>query len=65
MIEIDNITKIYDSARAVDGVSTVWDFYATVLHLLGIDHERLTFYHNGLHRRLTDVHGKVIRRVLV
>ena len=51
--------------RAVDDVSTVWDFYATVLHLLGIDHERLTFYHNGLHRRLSDVHGKVIRRVLV
>ena len=50
--------------RAVDNVSTVWDFYATVLHLLGVDHEQLTFYHNGLHRRLTDVHGKVVRQVL-
>lgn len=43
---------------------TVWDFYATVLHLLGFDHERLTVYHNGLDRRLTDVHGKVIREIL-
>lgn len=51
--------------RAVEDVSTVWDFYATVLHLLGIDHERLTFYHNGIDRRLTDVHGNVIRDVLL
>ena len=43
---------------------TVWDFYATVLHLLGFDHERLTWYHNGLDRRLTDVHGHVIHDVL-
>jgi Protein of unknown function (DUF1501) len=50
--------------RAVENVTTVWDFYATVLHLLGFDHERLTFYHNGLDRRLTDVHGRVIRELL-
>lgn len=50
--------------RAVENVSTVWDFYATVLHLLGIDHEKLTYYHNGIDRRLTDVHGKVIADVL-
>jgi uncharacterized protein (DUF1501 family) len=43
---------------------TVWDFYATVLHLLGFDHQRLTYYHNGLDRRLTDVHGHVLRDVL-
>ena len=36
-----------------------YDFHATVLHLLGIDHERLTFYHNGIQRRLTNVHGEV------
>ena len=36
------------------------DFHATVLHLLGIDHKRLTFYHNGIRRRLTNVHGHVI-----
>ncbi|HEY2837526.1 MAG TPA: DUF1501 domain-containing protein [Pirellulales bacterium] len=40
------------------------DFHATVLHLLGIDHERLTFYHNGIRRRLTNVHGEVVRGVL-
>lgn len=43
---------------------TVWDFYATVLHLMGFDHTRLTWYHNGLARRLTDVHGHVIRELL-
>lgn len=48
---------------AVDPV-TVWDFYATVLHILGFDHTRLTHYHNGLNRRLTDVHGSVLRRLL-
>jgi hypothetical protein len=45
-------------------VTTVWDFYATVLHLLGFDHRRLTWYYNGLQRRLTDVHGRLIDRVL-
>ena len=50
--------------RAVENVTTVWDFYATVLHLLGFDHEQLTYYHNGLDRRLTDVHGHVIQDVL-
>ena len=43
---------------------TVWDFYATVLHILGFDHTRLTYYHNGLNRRLTDVHGNVLHRML-
>ena len=41
-----------------------YDFHATVLHLLGMDHERLTFYHNGIQRRLTNVHGHVIRELL-
>jgi hypothetical protein len=45
-------------------VVTVHDFHATILHLLGLDHERLTYYHNGLERRLTDVHGEVVRAVL-
>lgn len=39
---------------------SVYDFHATALHLLGLDHERLTFYHNGTRRRLTDVHGHVV-----
>ncbi len=50
--------------RAAINRTTVWDFYATVLHLLGLDHKRLTQYHNGLERRLTDVHGNVIREIL-
>jgi hypothetical protein len=50
--------------RAVENVSTVYDFHATILHLLGLDHKRLTFYHNGIERRLTDVHGHVIHDVL-
>ncbi len=50
--------------KAVEDVSTVYDFHATILHLLGLDHERLTFYHNGIERRLTDVHGQVIDDVL-
>ena len=44
--------------------STVYDIHATVLHLLGIDHEKLVFRHNGIDRRLTDVHGGVIREIL-
>jgi hypothetical protein len=50
--------------RAVTDVVTVHDFHATILHLLGLDHERLTYYHNGLERRLTDVSGNVVREVL-
>jgi hypothetical protein len=42
----------------------VHDLHATVLHLLGIDHEKLTFRHNGTNRRLTDVHGHVIGEVI-
>jgi len=50
--------------KAVQDVATVYDFYATVLHLLGLDHRRLTYYHNGAQRRLTDVHGQVIKGLL-
>ena len=50
--------------RAEVNPTTVWDFYATVLHLLGFEHEKLTWYHNGLDRRLTDVHGHVIKDIL-
>jgi hypothetical protein len=50
--------------KAAEKVTTVYDLYATVLHLVGLDHKRLTFYHNGIERRLTDVHGHVIEDVL-
>lgn len=41
-----------------------YDIHATVLHLLGLDHEKLTFRHNGADRRLTDVHGHVIKDII-
>jgi len=50
--------------KAVEKIATVYDFHATILHLLGLDHERLSFYHNGIERRLTDVHGNVIKEIL-
>ena len=43
---------------------TIPDFHATLLHLLGVNHEKLTHYHNGVNRRLTDVHGEVLHGVL-
>ena len=42
----------------------VYDIHATILHQLGLDHERLTFRHNGIDRRLTDVHGHVIKQLI-
>jgi hypothetical protein len=50
--------------KAAENIVTWPDFHATVLHLLGIDHKRLTFYHNGIQRRLTNVHGEVIKAIL-
>jgi len=45
---------------------TAWsyDLHATALHLLGIDHTKLSYYHNGILRRLTDVHGEVMRELI-
>jgi hypothetical protein len=50
--------------KAVENVTSVYDFHATILRILGLDHQRLSFYHNGIERRLTDVHGHVIEDVL-
>ena len=50
--------------RAEENPLTVHDFHATILHLLGLDHQRLTYYHNGIERRLTNVHGNVIHEIL-
>src|SRR5579871_2680912 len=49
---------------AAEKRAEVYDLHATVLKLLGLDHKRLTFYHNGIQRRLTDVHGTVIDEIL-
>jgi hypothetical protein len=50
--------------KAVENVTTIYDLHATILHLLGLDHERLSYYHNGIERRLTDVHGRVLHEIL-
>ena len=50
--------------KAAVNETSVYDFNATILHLMGLDHERLTFYHNGIERRLTNVHGHVIKDVV-
>ncbi len=43
---------------------TIPDFHATILHLLGLNHEKLTYYHNGIDRRLTNVEGQVVSGIL-
>jgi hypothetical protein len=50
--------------KPAEGMTSIHDLHATILHLLGMDHKKLTFYHNGIQRRLTDVHGEVIEKVL-
>ena len=50
--------------EAVDGIMDIHDWHATVLHLGGLDHERLTFRHAGRNFRLTDVKGKVNRAIM-
>ncbi len=50
--------------KAVENVLSVHDLNATILHLLGLDHKRLTFLHNGINRRLTDVHGHIISEIV-
>ena len=50
--------------QAEDTPVHVHDLQATILHLLGFDHEKLTYRYSGRDFRLTDVHGKVVREVL-
>jgi hypothetical protein len=50
--------------QAVEHVATIYDLHATILHLAGLDHQRLSYYHNGIERRLTDVHGHVLTDTL-
>jgi len=52
------------SYKVADKPVYCYDVHATVLHLLGIDHTRLTYRHNGIDRRLTDVYGEVIRELV-
>ncbi len=50
--------------RAAENATASYDLHATLLHLMGIDHQKLAFRHNGIDRRLTDVHGHVIQEIL-
>lgn len=52
------------SYQTAEGRTMCYDLHATILHLLGIDHTRLTVRHNGIDRRLTDVHGHVVEALL-
>ena len=51
--------------KAVDKVTHSYELHATALHLLGLDHERLTWYYNGLEQRLTGFEGKGIIKELL
>lgn len=50
--------------KALEKPTYSYDLHATALHLLGIDHERLSVYHDGIQRRLTDVHGQVLHEII-
>lgn len=60
---ITGVTDDFGYRVTKDGVH-VHDFQATLLHLLGVDHERLTYFSQGRCFRLTDVHGKVVKAIL-
>jgi hypothetical protein len=50
--------------KAAENPAYSYELHATALHLLGLDHEKLSYYHNGIQRRLTDVHGHVIKEII-
>ena len=52
------------SYKAVEKPAYGYDIHATMLHLLGVDHTRLSYRHNGIDRRLTDVHGRVLAELI-
>ena len=66
-----NTIEVYDYGstdelgfKAAENPAYSYELHATALHLLGLDHEKLSFYHNGIQRRLTDVHGHVIKEII-
>jgi hypothetical protein len=50
--------------QAVENPTSVYELHATMLHLVGLDHERLSYFHNGTEQRLTFVHGRVLKEIL-
>ena len=59
-----DVAEAAETARVVRDAVHVHDLQATILHLLGLDHERLTYRFNGRDFRLTDVHGHVVKEIL-
>ena len=60
---VHGVTDEY-GLRAVDQKVHIHDLHATMLHLLGLDHERLTYRYSGRDFRLTDVYGRVVKEIL-
>ena len=58
------LANLLGEQNTLAGEADVHDFHATLLYLLGLEHEKLTFLHNGRRYRLTDVKGKVIHEVI-
>ena len=50
--------------KAVENRKSIYELHSTILHLLGLDHEKLTYHFNGRDMRLTDVHGGVIKEIV-
>ena len=50
--------------KAVENRVHVHDLHATMLHLMGLDHEKLTYHYSGRDYRLTDVHGRVVKEII-
>ena len=63
-MECPTVKPINLGGKAVKDVHPVYDFNATILHLLGLNHEKVTFEHSGVQRRLTSVEGNVIHEIL-
>ena len=57
-------SPVPSTSRRRVSIEHVHDLHATILHLMGFDHEKLTFRHAGRDFRLTDVHGEVVRGII-
>ena len=64
LVEGGVIAIKHRSHRGLYKKGRVYDFIAMILYLMGLVHERLSFYNNGIERRLTNVHGHVIQEVV-
>ena len=60
----ENFESNNDNEYGLEEISNIYELWATVLHLLGVDHDKLTYHYSGRDLRLTDVHGKVWHDIL-